>query len=248
MNYFKITAAVLITLILVGCGISVERKNQARSHYTLGLSHLQSGSPTMALKELLEAEKIDSEDAEIQAVLAQAYQLKKAFAKAEQHYLKALKLSDNDPRYQNNLAALYIDMEQWDQAIAYFRKASENLLFMRTEVALTGAGYAYFRKGDFPAAVNAYQEAAAIAPGYAPINLRLGEVLYALGRDAEAREQFERALKQSPNYSEAHYRLGLVLLREKKLHSASGSFRRVVDLAPDSEWGRKSASILKTLP
>ena len=248
MSYLKVTAAALLTLLLFGCGLSVERQNQARSHYTLGLSHLQSGSPTMALKELLEAEKLNTNDAEIQAVLAHAYQVKKAFAKAEQHYLKALKLSDHDPRYQNNLAALYIDMEQWDQAIDYFGKASANLLFMRTEVALTGTGYAYFRKGDYPAAVKAYQEAAAIAPGYAPIRLRLGEVFYALGQDEAAREQLEKALNQSPNYSEAHYRLGLVLLREEKRDNAADALRRVVALAPDSEWGRKSAALLETLP
>ncbi|HKJ04914.1 MAG TPA: tetratricopeptide repeat protein [Geopsychrobacteraceae bacterium] len=248
MINYKTIAAVVMVLLLFGCGMTAKQKNQATSHYTLGLSHLQSGSPTMALKELIQAEKIDPDDAEIQALLAQIYQIKKAYPKAEEHYQLALKLSDNDPRFQNNLAALYLSMEQWDKAIDYFSKAAENLLFMRTELALTGIGYAHFRKGDFPAAINAYQDAKSIAPGYALISLRLGEVYYALGQDAAARNEFETALSQSPANAEAHYRLGLVLLREKKNNKAVEMFRRVLELSPESEWGQKSASFLKTTP
>jgi Tfp pilus assembly protein PilF len=240
--------ALLLILTLFGCGAAVDRKNQAKSHFTLGLSHMQNGSPTLALKELLQAVKFDSSDAQIHAALAQAYQVKKAFMQAEQHYLRALKLSDDDPRYQNNLAALYVDMEQWDKALDYFGRASKNLLFMRTEVALTGIGYAHFRKGDYPAAISAYQEARAIAPGFAPISLRLGEVFAAMGQDGVARKEFEKALQQSPNYAEAHYRLGLVLLREKQLQQAAERFRQVVELSAESEWGQKSAGVLQTLP
>jgi len=248
MNCFKQITLLLLVLMLVGCSLSVERKNQAKSHYTLGLSHMQTGSPTMALKELLQAAKIDSGDAEIQAALAQAYQAKKAYSEAQKHYLRALELSGDDPRYQNNLAALYIDMEEWDKAIDYFDRAVGNLLFMRTEVALTGKGYAYFRKGDYPAAISAYQEAKVIAPGFAPISLRLGEVFYELGQDNSARLVFEKALAQSPNYLEAHYRLGLVYLREKSHSKAAEQFRQVAELSPESEWGQQSVSFLKTLP
>jgi len=228
--------------------MSAEKKNQAKSHYTLGISHMQSGSPTMALKELLQAAKIDSGDAEIPAALAQAYQAKKAYPEAKKHYQRALDISGNDPRYQNNLGALFIDMEEWDKAIESFGKAAENLLFMRTEVALTGIGYAYFKKGDFPAAVNYYQQARGIAPGFAPISMRLGEVYYALGQDVPARDELEKAIKLSPNYSEAHYRLGLINLREKNIRKAAEEFRQVVALSPDSEWGLQAANFLKTLP
>lgn len=246
MFYFKELVVIAIVLALVGCGMSAERKNQAKSHYTLGLSHMQSGSPTMALKELLQAEKLDSGDAEIQAALAQAYQVKKAYLEAERHYQRALKLSAGNPRYQNNLAALYVDMEEWDKALELFNKAAKNLLFMRTEVALTGIGYVHFRKGDYPSAVSAYQEAKSIAPGYAPASMRLGEVFYALGQDAAAKQEFDKAIEQIPNYAEARYRLGLVLLREKKMRSAAEQFRRVVQLSPESEWGKKASGFLKS--
>lgn len=248
MVYSKNIAVLLTLLILFGCGgVSPDQKNQATSHYTLGLSHLQSGSPTMALKELLEAVKLNPNAAEIHAALAQAYQVKRAYPEAEQHYLKALSLSDNDPRYQNNLAALYIDMENWDKAIEYFHLASSNLLFMSTERALTGMGYAYFRKGDYPAAISAYNEARAIAPNYAPISLRLGELHYALGQDEAAFSAIEKAIEQLPSYAEAHYRMGLVYLRWQRLSDAAEAFRLVVELSPESEWGQKAAGILKTL-
>lgn len=247
MLNLKSVLIALLLLLLCACGASVERQNQARSHYTLGLSHLQNGSPTLALKELLKAVELDSSDAEIQAGLAQAYQLKKAFTEAESHYLKALKLSEDDPRYLNNLAALYIDMEEWDKAIDYFTQAANNLLFMRTEVALSGIGYAHFRKGDYPAALNFYQEAKTIAPGYAPIRVRIGEVFSAMGQDNVARGEFEKALQMNSNYAEAHYRLGMLLLREKNVAKAIQHFQRVIELSPESDWGQKAAGLLQSM-
>lgn len=248
MFYLKTISFMVLLFMLFGCGNSVERKNQAKSHYTLGLSHLQSGSPTMALKEFMEAAKIDSGDPEIQEALAQAYQVKRAYKEAERHYKRALSLSDNNPRYLNNLGSLYLNMGEWDKAIVSFRKASEDILFMRTEVALLGMGYAYFRKGEYSTAISAYQEARAIAPEYAPISLRLGEVFYARGQDAAARHEFETAIVQSPRYTEAHYWLGMVAFREGQLTEAASEFRRVVELSPDSDWAQKSTTYLKTLP
>ena len=67
-----------------------------------------------------------------------------AFPDAERHYLRAVRLDRDNPLYQNNLAALYLDMERWDDAISHFRKAADNLLFTNPEVALTGIGYAYY--------------------------------------------------------------------------------------------------------
>ena len=119
------------------------KSQQADAHFKMGISHLQGNNPTMALKELLLAVKDDPRNSAMHAALAQAYQLKKAYPQAEQHYLQAIKLSDNDPRFNNNIATLYLDMEQWDKAISYFDVAASNLLFMNAHVALTGKGYAY---------------------------------------------------------------------------------------------------------
>lgn len=244
---YRTLAVVLLVFLLAGCLSSAEVQPKAKPHYTLGLSHLQSGNPTLALKEFLQAVKDDPKDPQVHAGLARAYQAKKAYALSEEHYKKALVLSDNDPKIQNNLAALYISMEQWDQAITYFNKASENLLFMRTEIALMGKGYAYYRKGDYPEALQAYLEAEAIAPRYAPLQFHLGETYAAFGQKELAKAALEKAILYSPHYSEALYQLAVMKLKEQEIEEAKAHLRVIVQQDPLSEWGQKASKFLKTL-
>lgn len=244
---FRTMIAVLLTVLLVGCVSSKNKQPKAMPHYTLGLSFLQSDNPTLALREFLKAVENNPKDPQVHAGLARAYQYKKAFALAEQHYLKALAYSDNDPKYQNNLAALYISMERWDQAIEYFQKASENLLFMRSELALMGKGYAYYRKGDYPAALQAYREAETVAPRQAALHFHIGETYTALGQMDLAVASYEKALLHAPNYSEARYQLAVLLLKEQQLDEAKNLLMIIVEQDPLSDWGMKAKDFLKSL-
>jgi Tfp pilus assembly protein PilF len=241
----------ILGLLLAGCaGTSRQTQKdqqQAQFHYKLGVSHLQGNNPTLALKELLLAAQGDPQNSAIQAVLAQAYQLKKAYQDAERHYLKALELSHNDPRYQNNLGALYLDMQQWDKAIEYFDKAATNLMFLSPQVAIAGKGYAYFKKMDLDSALLHYQEAIAIAPGYARAHFLLSEVYREQGKAGLELRSLERAVAVAPQYVEAHYQLGTLLLKQQQREQASQHFQKVMELAPSSEWGQKATDMLRAM-
>ncbi len=150
----------LICLLLsavVGCApkqnLADDKKKQAEVNYKLGASHLEANNPTLALKKFLLAAENDPNNSSIQVGLAQAYQMKRAYAEAERHYQKALQLSENDPRYLNNLGTLYLDMGEWDKAIQQFDLAASDLLFMSPHVAMAGKAYALLRKHDLPAAL-----------------------------------------------------------------------------------------------
>lgn len=244
---FRTMTAVLLSALLVGCVSTNNKQPKAMPHYTLGLSFLQSDNPTLALREFLKAVEDNPKDPQVHAGLARAYQYKKAYALAEQHYLKALEYSDNDPKYQNNLAALYISMERWDQAIGYFQKASENLLFMRPELAMMGKGYAYYRKGDYPAALQAYRQAETIAPRQAALHLHIAETYTALGQSDLAVAAYEKALMYAPTYSEARYQLAVLLLKEQRIVEAKGLLKVIVEQDPLSNWGIKAQDFLKAL-
>ena len=237
----------LFVVMLFGCVNSGKKYPKAKPHYTLGLSYLQSENPTLALREFLQALERSPRDADIHAGLALAYQYKKAYALSEQHYLKALNYSDDEPRYQNDLGALYLTMERWDDAISFFDKASKNLLFMRTELSYMGKGYAYYRKGDYPAALQAYSEAEAISPRLATLHFYRGETFQATGRLDLARASYGKALSYIPNYSEARYQLAVLDLKEKRLTQAKTHLKAIVDQDPLSTWGIKSADFLKTM-
>ena len=70
----KLFFVVFLALSLFACVPSSQNtsrtdKQQADSHYKLAMAHLQAKNPTMALKELLIAEKQDPENSEILVAL-----------------------------------------------------------------------------------------------------------------------------------------------------------------------------------
>jgi Tfp pilus assembly protein PilF len=235
-------------LLTTGCASSGKKKGtQAEVHFLLGISYLQEQNPTLALKEFLKAEEFDARDHRIQAALGQAYQLRKAFGQAEAHYLRALRLDRNNPQYRNNLGALYLDMQRWDDAIGYFRQAADDLLFTSPEVPLTGLGLAYFQKNQYPEAIAAYREALGHRPRFAVARLRLGEVYFAQGHTSQAIAEYLQALAVAPEFVLAHYKLGLAYLQAHETASAKASFAAAYRLAPDSEPGRSAGNYLELL-
>jgi len=246
-NLWSIPILLLAIFLLAGCGGEKKEVDQGEAHFILGVSYLRENNPTLALKEFRLAAQSKPESAHIQAALAQAYYLKNAFPEAEEHYLKALKLDSNNSQVQNNLAALYLDMGRWNDAILYFKKAASDLTFTNAEVALTGLGYAYLQKGEYLEAVTACKEALEHNHRYPPAYLRMGEAYYALDKTDLAIEAFRQALSLAPDYSAAHYKLGLAYMKTGETGKAISSFQEVIRLAPDSEQGHLAADYLKLL-
>jgi len=246
-NTLYILMFIPLCFILISCAGHEKRSKDAQAHYLLGVAHLREDKPTHALQEFLYAVEADPRDAEIHAALGHTYHLKKAYPDAEKHFLKALSHSEGNPLYQNNLAALYLDMERWDDAVRYFRLASSNILFPSSEIALTGLGYAYSRKGDYLQAVSALTTAIEQRSKYPPAHFYLGEVYLALGKTQMAIDEYKTAIASSPNYVLAHFQLGLLYMKEKLEAKAMESFREVVRLSPESDPGRDAAKYLTLL-
>ena len=223
------------------------QQDDGKAHYLLGASALAENNPTKALQELLLAEKVDPRDADTQSALAQAYLQKGAYEQSEQHYKKAIELSDGAPQYYNNLGALYLTAERYDDSIAAFRKAADNLLFPSPEVAWTGIGYAYFQKHDYAAAERYYKKARELNPRYTQALFRLGELYYGQDRPVEAVEAFARVVEMAPRMAEGHYWLGLASMKTRDNARARRAFQETIKLAPDSEQARLSRNYLKVL-
>jgi Tfp pilus assembly protein PilF len=241
------------TLALTACVSSnqkeeVTKEKEAESHLLLGVSHLRENNPSKALQELLISERLNPKDPMVHAALAETYVQKQAYDLAEQHFLKAYEYSDQSPQFQSNLGALYLSMERFDDAIAAFQIAADDLTFGRSELAWTGIGYAYFQKKDYAAAERSYKKAEGFNSRYAQAPYRLGELYYAQDRPVEAVVAFKKAVKIAPRFVDAHYWLGLSYMKTRKNDKARSSFEKVVKLAPDSnqaELARKYLDILE---
>jgi Tfp pilus assembly protein PilF len=241
----------LLALFVAGCtpagGSRAGAKQNAEVQYTLGVAELKNNNPTMALAKFLEAEKFDKNDPDIQEGLAQAYQRKGAFAEAEKHYLKAIDLRSDEPRYFNNIGALYLDMQRPDEALVYLEKAARNLLFPNPEISLTGIGIAHFQKNDYPAAISAYREALSKNPQYVEAYLRLGEVLSAVGQVDRSLVEYRKALALAPEYGRLHFYMGLAFMKNGDVEQARQAFSKVRQLIPETEMGLRAGNYLDIL-
>jgi len=242
----------LLLLTLFAC-VPVTPKSQqtdterANVHYKMAQAKLQSGNPTGALKELLAAVELDPENAIIQIALAQTYQRKKAYPLAEKHYLKALELSDNDPRYENNLASLYLDLKQWDKAIYYFDQATHNLLFVDTAVSIAGKGYAYYKKNDFQTALGYLNESIELAPRYASPYFFKSKIYHAMGNINKEKIALKRAIQIEPKFLEPRYQLALLLAKENSIPEAIEQLEAIIEYSPNTTMSFKAEDLLQTL-
>ena len=232
---------------MVGCTPVVNKQDNAEAHYKLGISYLGTGDPTMALRELMQAEDIEEDNAELQAALGEAYLAKQVYDEAEIHFKLALELDEGNPQYQNNLAALYIKMERYDDAIEYFQMAASNYMFPRPEMSWTGLGYAQFKKENYPAALKAFEKAIAANWRFAAAYVGRGEVYYALGEFDKAIIEYEQALDLAPTSPTVHYNLALTNLKKRNKDLAISHFESVINLAPDSDLSRQAKAFLSVL-
>lgn len=252
MNKRWFCSLLLACLLLSACAPASQSKKDdsqaADVHYKMAMAHMQGGNPTMALKELLQAVQKDPENSTIHVSLAQAYQQKKAYLQAERHYLKALELTLDEPRYQNNLGALYLDMERWDDAIELFDKASGNLLFERPHVAVAGKGYAFYRKGEYDKALLYYREAIALSPRFALVHFRRSEIYRDLKKPVEEKDALHKAIDIAPQFLQARYRLAELLIDSDELKAAEEQLLTIIDFAPTSDWGLQASDLMRSLP
>jgi Tfp pilus assembly protein PilF len=247
---FFLLGLTFLSIALTAC-FPIEKSKPASEsaeyHYIMGLSSLSEKNPTEALKEFLQAEKYDSRSPQIQAGLARAYRLKQALELSEKHFKRALELSDNDPEYNNNLGALYLDMGRFDDAIRAFQLAADNLLFSQPETAWTGIGVANTQKQDYPAAQRAYQKAMALNSQYWIAPFRLGELYYNQDRPVEALAMFSRTVEIAPDFALGHYWQGLVYMKTKEPEKAKKAFLEVVRLSPKSDTAQLAENYLQIL-
>lgn len=93
------------------------------------------------------------------------------------------------------------DLGRYDEAI---RSANEGLLLYPNSSGLwNNKGYAYYRKGDYNAAVDAYGNAVRIDPTYLKGWINKGDALVKAGRSGEAAEAYRKALELDAENADA---------------------------------------------
>jgi len=233
--------------LFTGCGPSQRDIQRADVHHGLGYNYLQQGDPTAALREFLEAERLNPQNAHNQYALGLALNAKGRYLEALDHYKQALVLDPKFTEVHNALGATYIEIGKWDNAIQEFNIVLKDILYLTPFYVLNNLGWAYYKKGDLPHAIENYQRALGMKPDF-------GLAIYNLGlayRDNKQMDQAIAAFSQTallqPNFLDAHFQLAKLYFDTGKKREAQKSFEEVVRLAPQSETARLARQYLELL-
>jgi type IV pilus assembly protein PilF len=220
---------------VLGCATNTaEHKRQAQASMRLGESFLSQGNATAALRELLKAEAVLTENYLLQNDLGLAYSEKGQMELALQHFKKAVDLKPDFPGAWNNMGTVYLKMEHWDDAIKSFDKALDQLLYATPHFALNNLGEAYRGKKDYQRSIDAYRQAIKVEPRYFRAHRGLGLTYIAMGDYEAAISSLEKAVDLAPDYAPAYYDLGCAYAGRYNRKKALAAFKKVVELVPDS--------------
>ena len=175
--------------------------------------------------------RLDPADLDSQLTLGRLYKVTNQPAKAEALFKKLL---NDDPTSRSalaNLAQLYFDRGDYDQAVDLLQKIPENAL----DPSLLGMlGYAYLQTHDFAKAIAAYEKGLALEPDNLDLRRVYAEGLMSAGKTVEARVELEKILRLEPQDGSTCLRLAQLDRQQGHFDKARLELERAKTLMPDS--------------
>jgi Tfp pilus assembly protein PilF len=227
-----------------------DAQRRARMHYEVALDRMSSGRNPEAIGELLMAVRLDPNEQNVRLALAEAFRRAGRMQDTETHLLAALQITPDFHDARFNLAALYIELERYAEAIVETKRLLDDPTFPRPWRALTNAGWAEYKLGRLDEAAAHLQLALDYKEDYWPARLNLGILESERGHRTEAAAHFERVLEIPSGPSaeaEARYRLAELYLAMGDRRGAIAQLNKASILRPSGPWGRRSAETLQSL-
>ena len=156
---------------------------------------------------------------------------------AIEEYRKALEINPNDAEVYYRLGMSLADMGRFDEAIANYQKGLELRPRNASDTDLATVydflGRARAGKGDMTGAVEDFEKATRLHPGFGPHLYDYALALTQVNRFDEAQESVEAALRANADLAEAHELRGGLLARKRQLSEAAREYQQALQLRPD---------------
>jgi Flp pilus assembly protein TadD len=198
---------------------------------------LNAGNAALARGELVQARRLLMEAHRLSPCYAYVQLNLAAVESREGREEEALRWADQAVRCNPGFALAHAHraatlerLVRVDEALAEYRETT------RIDAVHSGAWLAQGRileaRGDWNAALDAYERALAADPTSADAAMRAGLVRqYRLGDNATAVERYRTVLQIDPDHYGAHYQLAVALLRAGRADEARAAWARFVPLA-----------------
>jgi len=238
--------------MLAGCQTTARhevpdaRAKSAEMHFRLGIDALNKNNLPKAFTELLHAEKLAPERADILDALGIAWIKRGDPGKAEAYYRRAIH-TDPAPSTYNNYGGLLMTMGKFKEAEAMFRKALNDPRYLHPDIAYINLGDALLEQGRFDEAIASYRQARQMNPIQQVSRLREAQAYEKYGRTHYAKAMYEAILREHPDNRSAMQGLLGLLRKSGERHEARqrlAAFSKHATRPEDIAWAQEEMNKL----
>jgi protein O-GlcNAc transferase len=210
------------------------------------------------IKESIEALKqvvsIYPEYPDVHNALGLVYSMAGDHAEAIKYFRKATELNPSYIEAYVNLAIVYNEQCEFEEAIKAFETAARLETMekgfspkLKAELANSYAqlGDTYYELQDYENAKDEYVKAAAFAPTFLDVKLKLAKTNVQLGEYAAAENLILDIMKENASYMEARTTLGLCYYRQHRFDDARNEWQEVLRRDPMNIKARSYLNMLK---
>ena len=130
-------------------------------------------------------------------------------SKQKEYLDKLVAAYPNDERAQFTIGGYYFGQQDYAQAIAHYKKATE--LNPNYSTAYNILGYAYRQNADYPNAEQAFKKYIELIPNDPNPYDSYGELLLKMGKYEDAITQYRKALTIDPKFVNSHFAIAAAL-------------------------------------
>jgi type IV pilus assembly protein PilF len=208
----------------------------------LGAAYLRQGDLELAISKLQKAVDLNPKSAQAHATLALAYERLGLAEDADDHYLRAIRLTSNDAVIDNMYGAYLCRNGKLEQAERYLLKAATNPRYRTPEAAYTNAGICAQRAEQLDRAEEYFRAALQINPRYVAALWQMAELSHLRDRDLQARAFLQRLSATAALPPNA---LWLGLRVERRLGDREAADRYAQRLKSEFPDSRETAQLLE---
>jgi tetratricopeptide (TPR) repeat protein len=145
--------------------------------------------------------------------------------KQKEYLDKLVAAHPNDERARFNLGGYYFGQQEYEQAIAHYKKATE--LAPDYSPAYNILGYSYRQQGNYQDAEQAFKKYIELIPNDPNPYDSYAELLLKMGRFDDSIAQYRKALSMNSNFVPSHFGIAADLMYQGKHEDASAELQKM---------------------
>jgi tetratricopeptide (TPR) repeat protein len=134
-----------------------------------------------------------------------------------------------DERVQFNLGGYYFGQQEYEEAVAHYKKATE--ISPNYSPAYNLLGYAYRQQGNYSGAEEAFKKYIELIPNDPNPYDSYAELLLKMGRFDDSIAQYRKALSMDPHFNASHFGIAADLMYQGKADAAATELQTMADQA-----------------